>query len=76
MIPGLKDVKADVLCTCGRQDMICCWEAGRLAVGGIREGGGVVRAELRVYEDCGHFPWVEKKGELLGDVGAFLGVEL
>jgi hypothetical protein len=35
----------------GRQDMICCWEAGRLAVGGIREGGGAVRAELRVYED-------------------------
>jgi pimeloyl-ACP methyl ester carboxylesterase len=33
-------------------------------------------AELRVYEDCGHFPWVEKKGEFLGDVGAFLGVEL
>jgi hypothetical protein len=25
MIPGLKDVKADVLCTRGRQDMICCW---------------------------------------------------
>lgn len=61
MIEMLKNVKAETLCSYGKEDMICAWEAGELTVEKIKENG--VRAELAIFSPCGHFPWVEGKPE-------------
>jgi pimeloyl-ACP methyl ester carboxylesterase len=72
MIPLMKEVKAKVLCSYGKEDMICGVEVGEMIVEQINAHGG--KAELAVFEHCGHFPWVEKKEEFLESTLKFLGV--
>jgi len=59
-------VQADTLVIFGREDALCSVAAGEKT----REG--VEGAELLVFEDCGHFPWIEKPEKFFTAVTEFL----
>jgi proline iminopeptidase len=68
----LEKVQARTLVIGGREDNICGWDTnGKRTADTINEGKNG-KAELVVVNDCGHFPWVEKKGQFLDAVVRFL----
>jgi pimeloyl-ACP methyl ester carboxylesterase len=68
----LGQVQARTLVITGREDMICGWDTnGKRTVDGINQGKNET-AELAVLEECGHFPWVEKKEQFVDKVVQFL----
>ncbi|OJJ31608.1 hypothetical protein ASPWEDRAFT_176672 [Aspergillus wentii DTO 134E9] len=66
MIDGLTKIRAKTLMIFGKEDMIC-----GLSIA-TRTKEGIDGAQLIVYDDCGHFPWIEKKEETFNDIVAFL----
>jgi proline iminopeptidase len=67
-VAELGNVEADTLILFGKEDAICSVAAGE------RTRDGIKRSRLVVWENCGHFPWVEKPKEFIGEVTAFLKV--
>ncbi|KAJ2982937.1 hypothetical protein NQ176_g1068 [Zarea fungicola] len=68
LVPGLNEITADVLLISGANDFICSLEMSKVAVHGIGS-----KAQHLVYENCGHFPWIENKNQFYKDVIEFLG---
>jgi pimeloyl-ACP methyl ester carboxylesterase len=66
----LDKVTARTLVISGMQDPVCPSTHGRLTAEGVRG------ARFLEYEDCGHFPWVEKPERFFGDVVRFLKDEV
>lgn len=66
MLAALKDVMAQTLMIFGKEDMI----TGLGVAEKTREG--IPHAELKVYERCGHFPWIEQRERTVRDIVAFL----
>ena len=64
-VAELARIKAQTLVIVGRQDLGCPVEISEAITKGV-EG-----AKLRVIEDCGHFPWIEKPEEFFGEVVDF-----
>jgi proline iminopeptidase len=64
-VAELGNVEADTLISFGREDALC-----GIAVG-ERTEEGIKKSKLVVLEECGHFPWVEKREEFFGEVKAF-----
>jgi pimeloyl-ACP methyl ester carboxylesterase len=67
MVEKLKDVKAKVLIIFGKFDMICAVDNGEQTQRGLPPG-----AELKVYDRCGHFPWIERPENIAEDIVGFL----
>lgn len=63
---GLDSVEAQTLIMVGREDPFCSVRAANRAHVGIRG------SSLVVLEDCGHFPWIEKREEFGVIVGRYL----
>jgi pimeloyl-ACP methyl ester carboxylesterase len=66
MLDGLERVQAKTLILFGKDDLICGPAVAERSNEGIRD------AILLGYDCCGHFPWIEKKEQTLGDIAAFL----
>ncbi|KAL1964922.1 hypothetical protein VTN77DRAFT_6275 [Rasamsonia byssochlamydoides] len=69
MVDKLKDVRAKVLIIFGKDDMITAVDNGEVTQRGISPGGA---AELKVYDRCGHFPWIEQPERTVRDIVDFL----
>lgn len=67
MVQKLKDVRAKTLIIAGKYDMICAVDNAQQTQRGMQHGG-----ELRVYDHCGHFPWIERPEETKEDIVGFL----
>ncbi|KAL1979662.1 hypothetical protein VTN96DRAFT_5389 [Rasamsonia emersonii] len=67
MVQKLKDVRAKTLIIAGKYDMICAVDNGQQTQRGIPHG-----AELKVYDRCGHFPWIERPEKTEEDIVGFL----
>jgi pimeloyl-ACP methyl ester carboxylesterase len=68
----LAQVRARTLVIHGMEDMISGWDTNaKRTADGINQGGNG-NAELVVLDECGHFPWVEKKEQYVDKVGQFL----
>ncbi|KAB8069775.1 Alpha/Beta hydrolase protein [Aspergillus leporis] len=66
VLERLGDVSAETLIISGRGDLIC-------GVGiGERTRIGIPGARLLVYEECGHFPWIEQRERTFKDIGEFV----
>jgi pimeloyl-ACP methyl ester carboxylesterase len=64
--PALADVISPTLVVAGEKDFI-------LGPAACREvADGITNARLEVLGDAGHFPWVERPGEFVATVSAFL----
>ncbi|PKY01757.1 alpha/beta-hydrolase [Aspergillus campestris IBT 28561] len=66
MIDGLGAVRAVTLIIAGRDDLACGLSIAR------QTGDGIPGARVLVYEECGHFPWIEQGERFMGDVLGFL----
>ncbi|KIW56775.1 hypothetical protein PV05_05406 [Exophiala xenobiotica] len=64
----LDKVKARTLVIVGRQDRTCGVEVAE------RVAAGVQGSRLEVFEECGHFPWVEQQQRFWDVVEGFLKV--
>ena len=62
----LGEVTAPTLVLCGRHDWVCPSPQSEILAAGIPG------AELVVFEDCGHFPWLEAPDEFWPAVERFL----
>ncbi|EAS34479.3 uncharacterized protein CIMG_05503 [Coccidioides immitis RS] len=69
MIKGLKRVTAQTLIIFGNQDAQCTIENLEQTKSGIHSATGIV------LDECGHFPWIEKREETFTAVRAFLEAE-
>lgn len=67
LIDDLDKVEAKTLIVVGRQDPFCSVKAAEEA------HAGIARSQLVIFEDCGHFAWIENR-ECLDIVGQFLRV--
>ena len=56
LVDDLDKVEATTLIMVGREDPFCSVEAGKKA------HAGIARSELVIFEDCGHFAWIENEG--------------
>lgn len=65
LVDDLDKVEAETLILVGREDPFCGVQAAEKA------HAGIVRSRLIVFEDCGHFAWIENK-ECLDAVSQFL----
>ena len=65
MADGLKFVRAKTLVIRGQDDMIIGPKIARWTM-------EIPGAELITYEECGHFPWIEKKVETMRDIRRFI----
>ncbi|KAA8643997.1 hypothetical protein EYZ11_006585 [Aspergillus tanneri] len=70
MVNRLEQVQAKTLIIFGREDWIC-----RVA-NAERTHRGIPGSELRVYENCGHFPWIEQRERTLNDIRTFLDIPI
>ncbi|KAM5347720.1 hypothetical protein ACJ41O_007544 [Fusarium nematophilum] len=61
----LHHVTAKTLMIFARDDAICT------PTQGLATGRGIAHSELVVYEECGHFPWMEKREETLTAITRF-----
>ena len=66
MLDHLRDVKAEVLCISGKQDVVCPIPNAEVTKRDIEH------AEVMLLEGCGHFPFIEKEVETLDGIIAFL----
>ena len=66
LVSGLRNVKAQTMLIFGKQDCICSVSNAELTQLGIRH------AETVIFDNCGHFPWVERKGETFATMKRFL----
>ncbi|KAF7586842.1 hypothetical protein BBP40_008250, partial [Aspergillus hancockii] len=66
VVERLGDVRAETLIISGRQDLICGVRVGERTVRGIPG------ARWLVYEECGHFPWIEQRERTLRDIERFV----
>ncbi len=67
-LPWLGDVEAPVLVTAGRYDWIA-----PPAQGAERLARGLPHARLAIFEESGHFPFIEENPRFLSVLGEFLG---
>ncbi|EKV06638.1 Proline iminopeptidase, putative [Penicillium digitatum] len=66
MVERLGDVQAETLIIFGREDMIC-------GIGiAERTATDIQNARVITYGECGHFPWIEKKGQTILDIRKFI----
>ncbi|KAL6696872.1 alpha/beta-hydrolase [Trichoderma pleuroticola] len=63
--PELGKVTAKTLMIFCRADPVCT------PTQGIATHKGIPGSKLVIYEECGHFPWMEKKEETFGDIVEF-----
>jgi RimJ/RimL family protein N-acetyltransferase/predicted alpha/beta hydrolase family esterase len=66
-IDGLGKIEAEALIVTGRNDMVYSPRIAEATKEGIGE-----RAQVVVFEECGHFPWVERQEEFLDLVLKFM----
>ncbi|KAJ5773788.1 Proline iminopeptidase [Penicillium paradoxum] len=66
MVEGLKDVRAKTLMLFGREDMICGIGIAERTIEGIPD------ARVIIYDECGHFPWIERKEQTILDIRKFI----
>jgi pimeloyl-ACP methyl ester carboxylesterase len=66
MLEGLGNVRAKTLMIFGREDMICGIGIAERTMEGIPD------AQLICYDECGHFPWIERKEETISDIRKFI----
>lgn len=62
----LEMVEARTLIIVGRQDPFCSVRAAE------RAHVGIEASRLMIFEDCGHFPWIERREECVDVIGDFL----
>ncbi len=55
LVDELDKVEATTLIMVGREDPFCSVEAAKKA------HAGIARSELVIFEDCGHFAWIENE---------------
>lgn len=67
LINSLDSIRADTLIVAGRQDMTNSVEVAERTRKGIGDN-----AEVVVFEECGHFPWMERTEEFVELVTDFL----
>lgn len=66
MVEGLKDVQARTLMIFGREDMICGIGIAERTLEGIPD------SRIITYDECGHFPWIERKEQTIFDIRKFI----
>lgn len=66
MVEGLKDVQAKTLVIFGRDDMICGVGIAKRTMEGIAD------VQVIIYDECGHFPWIERKEQTISDIRKFI----
>ncbi|KAJ5616586.1 hypothetical protein N7537_001700 [Penicillium hordei] len=66
MVERLGDVQAETLIIFGREDMICGIGIAERTAENIRN------ARVITYGECGHFPWIEKRGRTILDIRKFI----
>lgn len=66
-VEGLANIQAHTLAINGEDDAMCSVAAARKAIEGIGS-----RAELKLIQNCGHCPWLERPEEFFPAVKQFL----
>jgi proline iminopeptidase len=75
MIGQLGTIKATVWAVFGEVDPVCPSMQGEAMQKEIGKEGGNGSYEETVYDECGHFPWIEKKEQFWEDLRRFVDEE-
>jgi pimeloyl-ACP methyl ester carboxylesterase len=68
LIDRMSEVKAKTLVIFGKDDMFCPIRHAR------RTKEGIPHAKVALYDDCGHFPWIEKPEQTFRDILEFMSL--
>ncbi len=65
LLPQLKNLNIPTLIIHGKQDISPIWTAKAIH-------GAIKHSKLYIFEDCGHFPYIEKPNEFKKIVNHFV----